>query len=302
MRQRSYPGSAVTIVSTLAPGANYKRYIASYQSEGLTLYGLLTVPNGSRPNPAGWPLIIFNHGYIPPPIYQTTSRYVAYQDWLARSGYVTFKSDYRGHGQSQGVALGAYGSPDYVVDVLNALAAMEHYPGVDASRVGMWGHSMGGYITLRSMVISRDIKAGVIWSGVVGSYDDLLNRWHPRPGSVATPNATERAALAATQGPGRGGFRSLSELFGSPQANPAFWDSISATSYLADLSGPLQLHHDQADSEVPFQFSQDLYDKAVAAGQSAELYAYPGDDHNLANSFGLAMTRTIAFFDKYLKG
>ena len=297
MRQRSYPGSDVKIESKLDPGVNYKRYIASYQSEGLIIYGLLTVPNGTPP-PTGWPLIIFNHGFIPPQQYRTTSRYVAYQDWLARSGYITFKSDYRGHGSSQGVATGGYGSPDYVVDVLNALASMERYPGVDASRVGMWGHSMGGYITLRAMVIRTDIKAAVIWSGVVGSYPDLLYNWHRPPANLPTrtpgPNATA--------GPERG-WRALVDLFGPPETNPDFWNSISATSYLANLSGPLQLHHDLNDSEVPFQFSQTLYNEAVAAGQeNTEFYSYPGDDHNLANSFGLAMTRTIAFFDKYVKG
>jgi len=297
MRQRSYPGSPVKIESTLDPGSNYKRYIASYQSDGLTIYGLLTVPNGTPPA-TGWPIIIFNHGFIPPAQYRTTQRYVAYQDWLARSGYITFKSDYRGNGSSQGIATGAYNSPDYVVDVLNALTSLEHYPGADPHRVGMWGHSMGGYITLRAMVISHDIKAGVIWSGVVGSYTDLLEHWHRPP---AQGNATPRAFNTLEPGEGRG-YRSLIDLFGSPEANPAFWNSISATSYLADLSGPLQLHHDLADSEVPFQFSQTLYDEAAAAGQNAEFYSYPGDDHNLANSFGLAMTRTIAFFDKYVKG
>jgi dipeptidyl aminopeptidase/acylaminoacyl peptidase len=302
MRARSYPGSAVTIESTLDPGVNYKRYVAWYESEGLKIYGLLTVPNGTPP-PAGWPVIVFNHGYIPPAQYRTTSRYVAYQDWLARSGYIVFKPDYRGNGSSEGAASGAYGSPDYVVDVLNAVTSMEHYPGADANRLGMWGHSMGGYITLRAMVISHDIKAGVIWSGVVGSYPDLLYHWHrppsTGPGATDVPPATGEPATGEP-GPARG-WRSLVALFGPPETNADFWNSISATSYLADLSGPLQLHHDTTDSEVPFQFSQTLAQAAAAAGQTAELFSYPGDDHNLAKSFGLAMTRTIAFFDRYLK-
>jgi dipeptidyl aminopeptidase/acylaminoacyl peptidase len=296
MRQRSYPGSDVVIEQTLEPGAGYRRYIASYQSEGLKIYALLTVPDGNKPA-GGWPVIIFNHGFIPPASYQTTTRYVAYVDALASHGYIVFKSDYRGHGNSQGVASGAYGSPGYVVDVLNALAAMERYPDADPSRVGMWGHSMGGYITLRSMVISHDIKAGVIWSGVVGSYADLIDHWHPRqpaePPTPATPAAPEF---------GDRGWRGWIALYGTPQQNPAFWDSISATSFVADLSGPLQLHHDLADSEVPEAFSQTLYQEVLAAGKTAELYTYPGDDHNLANSFGAAMARTILFFDKYLKG
>ncbi len=205
MRAGSYPGSGVTIESTLDPGSNYQRYIASYQSEGLKIYGLLTVPNGTPP-PDGWPVIIFNHGYIPPTQYRTTSRYVAYQGDLAASGYITFKSDYRGNGSSEGSAQGgAYGGPGYVVDVLNAVTAMEHYAGADASRLGMWGHSMGGYITLRAMVISHDIKAGVIWSGVVGSYADLVYHWHNRPasGPTRTPDAAStsncrRGAAAAS--------------------------------------------------------------------------------------------------------
>ena len=252
------------------------------------------MPNGEPPA-TGWPVIIFNHGYIPPTQYRTTSRYVAYQGDLAANGYITFKSDYRGNGSSEGSSQGgAYGSPGYVVDVLNAVTSLQHYPGADASRLGMWGHSMGGYITLRAMVINPDIKVGVIWAGVVGSYPDMVYHWHNPPAGAPT-------RVPGTAQPGRGGFRGLADLFGSPEANPHFWNAISATSYLADLSGPLQLHHATDDSEVPFEMSQTLYDEATAAGKTAELYAYPGDDHNLANSFTLAMTRTIAFFDKYLK-
>ena len=76
-------------------------------------------------------------------------------DAIARSGYIVFKPDYRGHGDSEGEAVGAYGYPDYTVDVLNAVASLKRYPDADPSRIGMWGHSMGGFITLRCMVITR---------------------------------------------------------------------------------------------------------------------------------------------------
>jgi len=136
MRQREYPGSEIVIETTLEPGSNYQRYIASYQSEGLKIYALLTVPDGERP-PTGWPVIIFNHGYIPPTQYRTTERYVAYVDWLARSGYIVFRSDYRGHDRSEGDARGAYGYPDYTVDVLNAVASLQRFPEADPDLIGM---------------------------------------------------------------------------------------------------------------------------------------------------------------------
>jgi fermentation-respiration switch protein FrsA (DUF1100 family) len=156
----------------------------------------------------------------------------------------------------------------------------------------MWGHSMGGYLTLRAMVVSRDIRAGVIWAGVVGSYPDLLTRWRatPTPPPPGTPTPTP------------GGWRaSLLEAFGPPDENPALWASVSANSYLADLSGPIQLHHGTGDTSVPYLFSELLHQQAIEAGAVAELYLYPGADHNLSGPFTLAMNRTIDFFDTYLQ-
>lgn len=290
-RQKSYPGSDIVIEETLQPGANYSRYYASYLSDGLKIYALLTVPNGKMPD-GGWPAIVFNHGYIPPDVYRTTERYIAYVDSLARHGYVVFRIDYRGNDRSEGLPTGAYGDPGYTTDVLNALASLERFPLVNSQRIGMWGHSMGGFLTLRAMVISSDIKVGVIWSGVVASYTDMLNNWRrPTPAGVVT----------ATPGPGRGWRGGWVQQFGSPEQNPDFWNGVSANSYLADISGPLQLHAAPTDEEVPFKFSQTLYDELVQSGKEVEFYAYPGDNHNLSNQFSTAMARTLAFFDRYLK-
>jgi uncharacterized protein len=287
MRLRDYPGSDLVVEQELDPGGNYTRQIVSYRSEGLKIYALLTVPFGERPS-NGWPVIVFNHGYIPPAEYRTTERYVAYVDWLARSGYIILRPDYRGHANSEGEALGAYSRPDYTVDVLNAVASIRKYPAADPERIGMWGHSMGGHITLRAMVTTQDIKAGVIWAGVVASYPDMANRWR------ATPPASLSSGA-------RGWRQQFTQQYGSPEENPAFWSAISPDSYLADLSGPLQLHHAEGDETVPVLFSQLLFEKAQAVGAPVELYLYPGDNHNLSQNFATAMGRTIEFFDRYLK-
>jgi uncharacterized protein len=290
LRQTPYPGSEITLTETLEPGPNYYRYIAYYQSEGLKIYGLLTIPYGEMP-PGGWPGIVFNHGYIPPDVYRTTERYVAYVDWLARSGYIVFRIDYRGHDRSEGIASGAYGDPGYTVDVLNAVAALQAFPQADRERIGMWGHSMGGYLTLRAMVISPEVKAGVIWAGVVASYPDMLNRWRRSvPTPLPNPTRPRRWRVAWT------------ELFGLPEENPDFWNGVSANSFLSDLSGPIQLHHGTADEDVPLEFSEMLYEQGIEAGQLIEMYTYEGDNHNLSGYFSTAMTRTIEFLNRYLKG
>ncbi len=226
MRARAYPGSDIVIVNELDPGANYHRYYAYYLSDGLKIFALLTVPNGEMPV-GGWPGIVFNHGYIPPKVYRTTERYIAYVDRLARAGYVVLRIDYRGNDRSEGDATGAYGDPGYTVDVLNAVASLQHYPLVNPQKIGMWGHSMGGFLTLRAMVISKAVKAGVIWSGVVGSYQDMLYNWR-RSGPTPTPRPD-----------GRSWRLEWIEQYGSPEENPTFWSSISANSFLTDLSGPL---------------------------------------------------------------
>lgn len=291
-RQTPYPGSAITIEETLEPGANYNRYIAWYESEGLRIYGLLTIPFGEMPQ-TGWPAIVFNHGYIPPEVYRSTERYIAYVDGLARSGYIVYRIDYRGHDRSDGEATGAYGNSGYTVDVLNAVSALQAFPQADPDRIGMWGHSMGGFLTLRSMVISPAIKAGVIWAGVVASYPDLICCWRrSAPGApTPTPNPNFRSGWRTT----------WQELYGAPDSNPDFWLGISANHYLAEISGPVQIHHGTADTSVPVQFSRDLYAQMLAVGMPAEYYEYEGDDHNLAGYFSLAMARTIAFYDQYLK-
>jgi dipeptidyl aminopeptidase/acylaminoacyl peptidase len=298
MRERAYPGSAITLEQPLEPGVNYSRYRASYQSEGLKIYALLTVPNGEKPA-TGWPVIIFNHGFIPPTVYRTTERYIAYVDWLARSGYIVLRSDYRGHDQSEGEARGGYGAPDYTVDVMNAVSAMQAFPDADPNRIGMWGHSMGGYITLRSMVITNTIKAGVIWAGVVGPYPNLFQR----PTATPTPEGmTPEPTRTGTPSFNRRWRAELVETYGTPEENPEFWNSISSPAFVSEVSGPIQLHHGTNDHSVPLEASQYLYDAMLAVDRPAELYVYQGDDHNLAQSFGLAMQRTIEFFDKYVKG
>ncbi len=289
MRQQSYPGSDIALEETLEPESAYTRQIVSYYSEGLKLYALLTLPNGDPPS-TGWPVIVFNHGFIQPESYKPTERYEKYVDAIGRRGYIVFRPDYRGHGKSQGKARGGYSSPDYTIDVLNAVSSISRYPLADPNRIGMWGHSMGGQITLRAMVTTCcAIRAGVIWAGVVPPYEHIITEWHttPTPVGFTSVELTWREAFVAEHG--------------IPTANPTFWAEISPNTYLADISGPLQIHHGAGDLNVPYEYSEMLYAEMLEAKRTVYYFPYPGDDHNLAQNFELAMERSIGFFDIYVK-
>lgn len=292
MRARQYPGSEIKIEEILEPAENYNQYIASYISDGLKIYGLLTIPKGNTPA-GGWPAIIFNHGYIPPKDYRTTERYVAYVDEFAKNGYVVFKSDYRGNGNSEGQPEGSYYSPAYTVDVLNALSSIKKYPGVNPNKIGLWGHSMGGNITLRSLVISPDIKVAVIWGGVVGTYNDLTNNWQRRVTYSPPPNELVLRNRSRS---------TLIQKYGDLNKNPNFWHSIDPNYYLQDIQAPMQLDVGLADEEVPYQFSEGLNSRLQQAGKTVEYFTYEGADHNISGeSFNTAMQNSLDFFDKYLK-
>jgi len=292
MRSKTYPGSDLVMESTLPAGQSYNRYIVSYQSDGLKLFGLLTVPMGARPA-GGWPVILLNHGYIPPAEYSTDQSYARIVAPLAAAGYIVFKPDYRGHGSSPGIPAQVYVSPDYVTDSLNALASIKNYPEANPAKIGVWGHSMGGNITLHELVINHDFKAAVIMAGVVGSWSGILDWWSAR---VATGVLTTQNDLQTNQL-----VLQMVSLNGTPQSNPGFWNAIDPTTFISDIETPLQIQVGSADMVVPPNFSDELNAALENSGKNVTFHSYPGADHNLSPDTTTAMAEAVAFLNQYLK-
>lgn len=291
LRARSYQ-SELGAQTKYRETSTYTSYLTSYDSDGLRINGLLTVPKGQAPA-GGWPAIVFVHGYIPPENYRTTEKYVEYVDYLARNGFVVFKIDLRGHGGSEGEANGAYYSSDYVIDTLNARAALAASNLVDSGAIGLWGHSMAGNVVLRALAARPEIPAAVIWAGAVYSYSDWQQYGLSDHSFVLTEERrsdrnAKRQALFAAHG----------------EFDPAndFWHQVAATSYLSDLQGAIALHHAVDDSVVNIGYSRDLNALLNQTAEPHQLYEYPSGGHNISgSSFSLAMQRTVEFFDDHLK-
>jgi dipeptidyl aminopeptidase/acylaminoacyl peptidase len=291
LRELEITGSDINIESVLSPGTNYQRYLASYFSEGYKIYGLLTVPDADPP-PGGFKAIVFNHGYIPPDEYQTGERYKNYVNYLAQSGFVVFMIDFRGHGQSEGYPSGAYFSPGYTIDAISALKSLQTLDYVDPDGIGMWGHSMGGHLVLRAMLVEPDVKAGVIWAGAVFSYEDLatygISDSSYRP--PATPENSPATEFLSSS-------RIIIATYNWPDLDHPYWNAISLTENLAYLNRPIELHHAENDPVVDINYSYELAGRLQEENKIYGFYIYQEGGHNLNSpTFEQAMWRTVQFF------
>lgn len=289
LRSRSY-SSKIGEMQVYKKSANYTSYLTSYDSDGLKINGLLTVPNGdtSKKHPA----IVFVHGYIAPTIYKTTEKYVEYVDYLARNGYVVFKIDLRGHGGSEGEATGSYYSGDYVVDTINAYKALESAEFVDKDNIGLWGHSMAGNITLRTAAVLKNIPATAIWAGAGFTYSDLL-KYRISDNSYRPPEQNTQRSVRREE---------LRNIHGDFDPNSDFWKLVPGANYLSDFTGAVGIFHSVDDAVVSVEYSRNLKHLLDEERVENEYHEYSSGGHNISGSnFGRAMQTTVNFFDKFLK-
>ncbi|MCA9969131.1 MAG: alpha/beta fold hydrolase, partial [Anaerolineales bacterium] len=273
---RGYGGGQLDIVDTLAETDTLTRYLFTYPSDGLTIYGYLTVPNeGAR-----FPVVIMLHGYIPPDEYETVAYTRRYADALAEAGYFVIHPNLRNYPPSDAGA-----DPFRIgmaVDVLNLIAIVRqqsqdplgYLRRADADQIHLWGHSMGGGVALRVLVVQPAdyLKTAVLYGSMSG--DEALNY----------------AQIRAWSGGARGDF----ELAAPPEALAA----ISPMNYLERLTAAVSIHHSDADDIVPLAWSEALCARLQALQKRVACHTYHAAPHTFNGpNDTLFMARVLAFFD-----
>jgi len=267
IRERQFSAFPVETIRFVADRGAYGSYIVSYRSEGLEQFALMNVPSGERPV-RGFPVVVVCHGYIPPSEFSTLDSYKNTSAAYAANGFLVLKPDYRGHGDSEGTAGGIWASAAYTIDVLQLIASLATVTAgggetalADTDRVYVVGHSLGGEVALRVLETTRAVKAASIWAAAAAPFPE--NTLH----FVRRSNPELAGSIR----------RELNSLFDEED-----YSRFSPIDNVHLISAPVLLHHGTADESVPYEWSENLSQAMTAAGVTHRLYAYPGDDHNLA--------------------
>lgn len=289
LQERSYPSSAITKEQTVGSNSRFTSYIVSYTVDGLKEYALMDVPTTKAPA-GGYPVVIISHGYIDPHQYNTVSSYKATGDYFASQGYLVLKPDYRGNGNSE-VDNDDLKRFAYPIDVMTLLTSLKNIPSANTQKIYLWGHSMGGEVTLEVMEIlgkkpelARNVKAAVLWAPVTDPVKWFSKSHRPQ---------LEEAELTPSP------YAKTIAILGEPTADSPVWESLSPLTYLSDITIPLQLNHGTADETVPYAWSQELVNLLQQQGKTTLFISYPGANHNLSSASAEAYHNNLLFFESH---
>ncbi|MSR87518.1 alpha/beta fold hydrolase [Candidatus Peribacteria bacterium] len=279
--QMTLVGTGLTLERIITKNSVYVQHAIHYSSNGLEISGILNIPEGPGP----FPLLIFNHGHISPSIYTRGRGLRREQDYLAREGFAVLHTDYRGHGESDPspmVENKRYdGNLEYAMDSANAILAMRaaKIPRIDADRVGMLGHSLGGGVTLAVLTARPDLVfAAVLYAPVHADVWENFNRWR-----------REREDDDRTE-----------EISGTKESKPDFWRELSPQTYLSKIQGPILLFQGDKDKDVPKAWSDDLSLRLHSLDKDISYVEYAGEGHEFGPQWMDFMKKTAQFFHKSL--
>ena len=276
LSSRSYGGGKIQFEQEQRVSSSFSRHHFDYPSDGLSVHGFLNLPRGEGP----FPVVLVLHGYIDPEEYETLTYTTRYADSLAAEGFLVLHPNYRNYPPSDpGPNAFRVG---YAVDVLNLISLIQEQAGqpgplenADPKSIGLFGHSMGGGISLRLLASQAPVQAAVLYGSM--NADEHLNFEKIHEWSE--------------------GQRGLFEL-NTPAQDLA---SISPFYYLDGIQAAVSIHHGEDDALVPPEWSDDLCLRLTALGKTVECYSYPGEPHTFIGFGGIQLIeRAVAFYHEYL--
>ena len=206
----------------------------------------------------------------------------AVNQYLANHGYVVLAVNYRlgigyGHDFNNPPHSGPWGASEYQ-DVQAGAAYLRALPDVDASKIGIWGGSYGGYLTALALARNSDVfKAGVDLHGV--------HNWIADVGAEFT-NAQMRHE--------KGDIK---------QALDVAWQSSPVAS-IATWKSPVLLIQGDDDRNVHFHETVDLARRLAEQHVSYEELVFPDEIHGFLrySTWLLADRATVDYFDRQFFG
>lgn len=258
-------------------GSHVSSEFGSIEAEdGSQLYYELMKPVPFDPKKK-YPVIVYVYGG---PAGQTVRKSWGYSrglwfQFMAQKGYLIFSLDNRGT-PNRGKAFGGHiyhlqGDVE-VRDQIAGVELLKTLPYVDGERIGIIGHSNGGYMTLMCMMKAPEVyRAGVAIAPVTD--------W-----TLYDTHYTER-------------------YLGHPEESPEAYEKSSVFPYVDGLEGSLLIIHGMADDNVLFTNSTKLFKVLQDEDIAFEMMNYPGSKHGLRGKktqthYYKTITR---FFDRNLK-
>ena len=201
--------------------------------------------------------------------------YYSLCQYFAQQGYVILTPDYRGSSGysrdwSTGVHMGI-GVND-TADVAAGADYLKTLSYVDPDRIGVFGLSYGGFLTLQAMTVDPTLwRAGIDVAGVVD--------WATYGAGYTTPR------------------------LGTPVQNPDIYNISAPIQHMDKLVRPLLVLHGTNDRNVSFADSLKLFDVLIKLGKSFESQIYPGEIHFFRRDIVLrdAWKRAEEFFDRTVR-
>lgn len=247
----------------------------SFESEAGKVSGMLT-----RPKKEGkFPAIIMIRGWIEPATYETGDGTWRVAEELAKSGFATLAPDFLGYGDSDNppdnVWAERFLKPTTVMDLIASLDSLDF---VENEKIGIWGHSNGGMISLAVLEISGQGYPTVLWAPVCKPFPyDIL---------VYTDDYDDK---------GKALRRNLAMFEARYDV-----DKYSIDEYFDWIIGSLQIHQGTADEWIEKEWTDQLVEDLKNEEVEYEYYVYQGADHNLKPSWNKAVLRTVEFYKNSL--